>query len=122
MIRLRVSYNQNDETLSRNSLRYLSKANLPIAVISSCRAPLRRTHNVKAHLHRLDGISSCRAPFRRTHNVKAHLHRLDGVSIPERAEGDVGEAQNEQVHHKLLAKVVVLKQKRTNRKYIYIYI
>jgi len=32
VIRLRVSYNQNDETLSRNSLRYLSKANLPIAV------------------------------------------------------------------------------------------
>jgi len=30
--RLRVSYNQNDETLSRNSLRYLSKANLTIAV------------------------------------------------------------------------------------------
>jgi len=29
---LRVSYNQNDETLSRNSLRYLSKANLTIAV------------------------------------------------------------------------------------------
>jgi len=26
VIRLRVSYNQNDETLSRNSLRYLSKA------------------------------------------------------------------------------------------------
>ena len=32
LIRLRVSYNQNDETLSRNSLRYLSKASLPIAV------------------------------------------------------------------------------------------
>jgi len=32
VIRLRVSYTQNDETLSRNSLRYLSKANLPIAV------------------------------------------------------------------------------------------
>ena len=31
-IRLRISYNQNDETLSRNSLRYLSKVNLPIAV------------------------------------------------------------------------------------------
>jgi len=30
--RLRVSYNQNDETRSRNSLRYLSKANLTIAV------------------------------------------------------------------------------------------
>ena len=30
VIRLRVSYNQNDETRSRNSLRYLSKANLPI--------------------------------------------------------------------------------------------
>ena len=29
--RLRVSYNQNDKTLSRNSLRYLSKANLTIA-------------------------------------------------------------------------------------------
>jgi len=32
VIRLRVSYTQNDETLSRNSLRYLSKTNLPIAV------------------------------------------------------------------------------------------
>jgi len=32
VIRPRVSYNQNDETISRNSLRYLSKANLPIAV------------------------------------------------------------------------------------------
>jgi len=32
VIQLRVSSNQNDETLSRNSLRYLSKANLPIAV------------------------------------------------------------------------------------------
>jgi len=32
VIRLRVSYNQNDKTLSRNSLRYLSKANLTIAV------------------------------------------------------------------------------------------
>ena len=32
VIRLRVSYNRNDETLSRNSLRYLSKANSPIAV------------------------------------------------------------------------------------------
>jgi len=32
VIRLRVSYNQNDETLSRNSLRYLSKSNLPIAI------------------------------------------------------------------------------------------
>jgi len=32
VIRLRVSYYQNDETLSRNSLRYLSKANLSIAV------------------------------------------------------------------------------------------
>jgi len=30
--RLRVSYNQNDETLSRNSLMYMSKANLTIAV------------------------------------------------------------------------------------------
>jgi len=39
--RLRVSYNQNDETLSRNSLRYLSKANLTIAVNCSCRAPLK---------------------------------------------------------------------------------
>jgi len=35
--RLRISYNQNDETLSRNSLRYLSKANLTIAVDCSCR-------------------------------------------------------------------------------------
>ena len=41
--RLRVSYNQNDETLSRNSLRYLSKANLSIAVNCSCRAPLSQT-------------------------------------------------------------------------------
>jgi len=32
VIRLRVSYNQTDETLSRNSLRYLSKASLPMAV------------------------------------------------------------------------------------------
>jgi len=33
VIRIRVSYNQNDETLSRNSLRYLSKeANSTIAV------------------------------------------------------------------------------------------
>jgi len=32
VIRLRVSYNQIDETLSQNSLRYLSQANLPIAV------------------------------------------------------------------------------------------
>ena len=29
---LRVSYSQNDETFSWNSLRYLSKANLPIAL------------------------------------------------------------------------------------------
>ena len=27
VIRLRVLYNENDETLSQNSLRYLSKAN-----------------------------------------------------------------------------------------------
>jgi len=40
--RLRVSYNQNDETLSRNSLRCLSEANLTIAVNCSCRAPLTR--------------------------------------------------------------------------------
>jgi len=33
VIQLRVSYNQNDETLSRNSLRYLSKASLTIAVV-----------------------------------------------------------------------------------------
>jgi len=32
VIRLRVSYDQNDETLSQNSLRYLSRASLPIAV------------------------------------------------------------------------------------------
>jgi len=32
VIRPGVAYNQNDETLSRNSLRYLSKANLLIAV------------------------------------------------------------------------------------------
>ena len=32
MIRLRVSYNQIEGTLSRNSLRYLSKANLPMAI------------------------------------------------------------------------------------------
>ena len=32
VIRLRVSYNQNEEIISQNSLRYLSKANLPIAV------------------------------------------------------------------------------------------
>jgi len=31
VIRSRVSYNQNDRTLSQNSLRYLSKANLPMA-------------------------------------------------------------------------------------------
>jgi len=31
VIRLRVSYHQDDETLSRNSLMYKSKANLPIA-------------------------------------------------------------------------------------------
>jgi len=34
VIRLRVSYNQNDETLSQNSLMYLSKVNLPIVVNS----------------------------------------------------------------------------------------
>ena len=34
VIRLGVCYNKNDETLSRNSLRYLSKANLPIVVHS----------------------------------------------------------------------------------------
>ena len=32
VIRLRVFYNQNDETLSRNLLMYMRKANLPIAV------------------------------------------------------------------------------------------
>jgi len=32
VIRLRVSYNKNDESRSQNSLRYLSKANLLIAV------------------------------------------------------------------------------------------
>ena len=32
LIGLRVSYNQNDETLSRNSLMYITKANLPTAV------------------------------------------------------------------------------------------
>jgi len=32
VIRLRVSYNRTDETLSRNSLMYMSKANLPRAV------------------------------------------------------------------------------------------
>jgi len=32
VIRLRVSCTQKDEILSRNSLRYLSKTNLPIAV------------------------------------------------------------------------------------------
>jgi len=32
VIRSRVSFTQNDETLSRNLLRYLSKANLPMAV------------------------------------------------------------------------------------------
>jgi len=42
MKRLRVSYNHNDETLTRNSLRYLSKANLTISVDCSCRAPLTR--------------------------------------------------------------------------------
>ena len=31
-IRFRVSYTQNDETLSRNSLRYVSEANLPMAI------------------------------------------------------------------------------------------
>ena len=34
VIRLRVSYNQIDETLSRNSLMYMSKANLPIAGVN----------------------------------------------------------------------------------------
>jgi len=32
VIRPRVSYNQNDETLRRNSLMYMSKAHLPIAL------------------------------------------------------------------------------------------
>jgi len=32
VIRLRVSYNQNDDTFNRNSLSYLSKANSAIAV------------------------------------------------------------------------------------------
>jgi len=32
VIRLRVSYNQNDEALSRNSLMYMSKADLTIVV------------------------------------------------------------------------------------------
>ena len=32
VIRLLASYNQTDETLRRNSLIYMSKANLPIAV------------------------------------------------------------------------------------------
>jgi len=32
VIRLRVFYTQNDETLSRTSLTYMSNANLPIAV------------------------------------------------------------------------------------------
>ena len=32
LIRLRLSSNQNDETLSRNSLMYMSKANLLIAL------------------------------------------------------------------------------------------
>jgi len=45
VIGLRVSYSQNDATLSRNSLRYPGKANLPIAVhYSSCRASLRRLY------------------------------------------------------------------------------
>jgi len=33
VIRLRVSYNQNDETLSRNSLRYLSKSSLKVLCV-----------------------------------------------------------------------------------------
>jgi len=32
VIRLRISYVQNDEALSRNLLMYMSKANLPISV------------------------------------------------------------------------------------------
>jgi len=32
VIRLQVSFNPNDEILSRNSLMYMRKANLPIAV------------------------------------------------------------------------------------------
>jgi len=31
VIRLRVAYTQNDETLGRNSLRHLGKATLPIS-------------------------------------------------------------------------------------------
>ena len=35
MIQLRVSYNRNDETISQNSLMYVSKANLTITVNKS---------------------------------------------------------------------------------------
>jgi len=46
VIRLRVSSNQNDETLSRNSLRYLSKANSLIAVNSSLQGTFNMLHNL----------------------------------------------------------------------------
>ena len=47
VIRLWGSYNQNEETPSRSSLRYLSKANLGILerIISSCRAPSTTSHS-----------------------------------------------------------------------------
>ena len=36
-----------------------------------------------------------------------HLHRLDVLPVPDGAEAHVGKAQHEQVHHKLLAEVMV---------------
>ena len=39
--------------------------------------------------------------------LKDDLHGLGALTVPDGLEGDVGEAQHEQVHHELLAQVVV---------------
>ena len=47
------------------------------------------------------------APLRPEVLLEDHLHRLDRLPVPDRREGDVGEAQHEEVHDELLAEVVV---------------
>ena len=52
-------------------------------------------------------VEVARAPLDAEVLLEDDLHVLDVLPVPDGLEGDVGEAEHEEVHHELLAEIVV---------------
>ena len=84
VIQTRISNHQNDETLRQNSLRDLSKVNLPIAVLGSCRAPLTRIISICLFIY-LGLLGGGLPPRRVTVRINPDIHPSIYLTVYEQA-------------------------------------